>query len=207
MLDHITPPRYRAALHNQTDARFLDGFNINSAQHACMVSKLHLRYNHEIMSKERFQKKFTESSMVIQQRDAKIVALKATLGIAKKESAEVSRLRKRASDLEAAVATKASEVVTLNVQNAELLGKFSALELIREELNGKVSQLTTNYDSLRSEVVGEAKMREEFVSQQDAAVRRFEERVVGLDARITEVKHDMDTDLHPHMLTAIARRR
>ncbi|GKC70900.1 hypothetical protein Tco_1116783, partial [Tanacetum coccineum] len=207
LLDHITPPGYWAALRNQTDARFLDGFNINSAQHACMVSKLRLRYDHEIMSRERFQKKFTKSFVVIQQRDAKIVVLKAKLGITEKESAEVSGLRKRASDLEAAVATKASEVVTLIVQNAELLVKFFALELIREELNGKLSQLTTNYDSLRSEVVGEAKMREEFVSQQDAAAWRFEERVVGLDARITEVKHDMDTDLYPHMLTVISRRR
>ncbi|GJR70397.1 hypothetical protein Tco_0016462 [Tanacetum coccineum] len=187
LLDHITPPGYWAALLNQTDARFLDGFNINSSHHACMVSKLRLRYDHEIMSRKRFQKKFIESSAIIQQRDAKIVALKAKLGIAEKESAEVSGLCKRASDLEAAVATKASKVVTLNVQNAKLLGKFSALELICEELN--------------------VKMGEEFVSQQDEAARRFEERVVGLDARIVEVKHDMDTDLYPHMLTAIAGRR
>ncbi|GKE01051.1 hypothetical protein Tco_1389034, partial [Tanacetum coccineum] len=36
-------------------------------------------YEHEIMSRERFQKKFTESCTVIQQRDAKIAALKAKL--------------------------------------------------------------------------------------------------------------------------------
>ncbi|GJR81383.1 hypothetical protein Tco_0152168 [Tanacetum coccineum] len=67
------------ALRNHTDARFLDCFNVNSAQYICMVSELRLRYEHEIMSRERFQKKFTESCTVIQQRDAKIAALKAKL--------------------------------------------------------------------------------------------------------------------------------
>ncbi|GKE05959.1 hypothetical protein Tco_1397977 [Tanacetum coccineum] len=177
LLDHITLPGYRAALHNQTDAMFLDCFNINSAQHVCMVFELRLRYKHEIMSMERFQKKFTESSAVIQQRDAEIVDLKA------------------------------SEVATLNVQNAELLGKVSALELVRGELDGKVSQLTADCDGLWGEIVGEAKMQEEFVSQQDATARCFDERVVELDAYIADVRRDMDTDLYPHMLTTIVGRR
>nr|GEU74316.1 hypothetical protein [Tanacetum cinerariifolium] len=145
-LDHITSFGYWAALRNQTDAR------------------------------ERFQKRFTESYMVIQQRDAEIVDFKAKLERSEGE-------------------------------NAELLGKVSALELVCEELNGKVSQLTTDCDGLQGEVVGEAKMREEFVCQQDAAACRFDEWAAELDARIVDVRRDMDTDLYPHMLTAIAGRR
>ncbi|GJY57712.1 hypothetical protein Tco_0457604 [Tanacetum coccineum] len=152
LLDHITPPGYRAALRNQTDARFLDCFNINFAQHVCMAFELRLRYEHKTMSIERFQKKFTESSAVIQQRDAEIVDLKARLERAEDEAAK----------------------------NVELLGKVSALELVRGELDGKVSQLTADCDGLWGEVVGEAKMQEE---------------------------RDMDTDLYPHMLTTIAGRR
>nr|GEZ05039.1 hypothetical protein [Tanacetum cinerariifolium] len=38
LLDHITSLGFWVALCNQTDARILDGFNVNSAQHACMVS-------------------------------------------------------------------------------------------------------------------------------------------------------------------------
>nr|GEW59348.1 hypothetical protein [Tanacetum cinerariifolium] len=82
------------------------------------------------------------------------------------------------SDLEAAVAAKASKVTTL-----------------------------ADCDSLRNEVVGEAKMREEFTSQQDAVVRHFDEWITKLDARIADVRRDMDNDLYPHMLTIIAGRR
>ncbi|GKF02503.1 hypothetical protein Tco_0029426, partial [Tanacetum coccineum] len=139
-------------------------------------------------------------------RDAEIIALKARLEIAEKEAAEVTELQKRVFDLEAAIAAKASEVTTLNVQNAELLRRVSALELVHEELNSKVSQVTTDCDGLRSDIAGEVRMRAEFMSQQDAVAQRIDERVAELDARIADVRRDMDTDLYPHMLTAIAGR-
>ncbi|GJR64152.1 hypothetical protein Tco_0010217 [Tanacetum coccineum] len=120
LLDHVTPPGYWAMLRNQHDARFLDSFNINSAQH----------------------------------RDAEVAELKAKLEKSESEATEVEELRKRVSDLEATFAVK----------------------------------------------VGESKIREEFLSHQDAAERCFAE----LDARNADVRRDMDNDLYPHMLTAIA---
>ncbi|GJR68088.1 hypothetical protein Tco_0014153 [Tanacetum coccineum] len=113
LLDHITLPRYWVDLRNQTGARFLNAFNINSAQHVCMVSKLRLR-------------------------DAKIVALKARLERSEKESAELSGLRGRVSKLETEVVAKSEEVAGLNKQNAKLLGKVSALESVREELSNQL---------------------------------------------------------------------
>nr|GEY46117.1 transposase (putative), gypsy type [Tanacetum cinerariifolium] len=40
LLDHVTPPGYRAALHNQHDTAFLNAVNINSAQHATVAIKV-----------------------------------------------------------------------------------------------------------------------------------------------------------------------
>nr|GEW75699.1 hypothetical protein [Tanacetum cinerariifolium] len=148
LLDHVTPPGYWAALRNQGDAGFLDAFNINYAQHICMASELRLHYEHEIMTREKFERKFTDSAAIVQQRDA--------------------------------------EVANLNTQNVGLLEKVSTLELVHEELDGKVSQLIADCDGLRSRVAGEDKMREEFVSQQDAAERRFAEQAAELDARIAD---------------------
>ncbi|GJR94716.1 hypothetical protein Tco_0266890 [Tanacetum coccineum] len=99
---------------------------------------------------------------------------------AEAEAVDVAELRKRVSDLEAVVAMK---------------------------LDGKVAQLTADCDGLRGQVVGEGKMREEFVSQQDATERRFSDQAMKLDAHIADVRRDMDNDLYPHMLTAIAGRR
>ncbi|GJZ87417.1 hypothetical protein Tco_0659027 [Tanacetum coccineum] len=71
----------------------------------------------------------------------------------------------------------------------------------------KVSALELECDGLKNQVVGEDEMREEFTSQQDATERRFNERAAELDARIADVRRDMDNDLYPHMLTAFAGRR
>ncbi|GJW51011.1 hypothetical protein Tco_0092362 [Tanacetum coccineum] len=64
------------------------------------------------------------------------------------EAAEVSELLKRVSDLDIEVATKASEIV---------------------------SKLRVDYEGLQILVSDEAMMREEFMSLQDVAIRRFEE--------------------------------
>ncbi|GJU86846.1 hypothetical protein Tco_1294392 [Tanacetum coccineum] len=136
-----------------------------------------------------------------------IVTLKARLETDEKESAELSGLRGRASELETEVVAKSKEVAGLNKQNAELLGKVSALESVREELSNQVSKLGVDCESLRGEIAGEAKLRDEFASLQDAMARHFEEQSAQLDGGIADVRRDMDTYLYHHMLTAIAGRR
>nr|GEZ95223.1 putative transposase (putative), gypsy type [Tanacetum cinerariifolium] len=184
LLDHVTPPGYLAMLRNQHDVGFLDSFNINSTHHVCMVFELRLRYENEIMMREKYEKKFTDSFAMVQQRDVEVAELKAKLEKSKSEDAEVKGLRQRVFDLEATFFVKVGEAASLTARNAGLLEKVSALKLKR--------------DGLKSQVVVKAKMREEFVSYQDAA---------ELDARIADVRRDMDNDLYPHMLTAIAGRR
>ncbi|GJR09785.1 hypothetical protein Tco_0792437 [Tanacetum coccineum] len=66
--DHVPPPGYWTSLRNLTNAEFLDQFNANSAQHACMVLELRLRYEHEIEMRERFEKKFVMSVAGIKRR-------------------------------------------------------------------------------------------------------------------------------------------
>ncbi|GJS73362.1 hypothetical protein Tco_0706203 [Tanacetum coccineum] len=176
-LDHVTPHGYWVALRNQSNAGFLNSFNINYAQHTSMVSELRLRFEHEIMLREKFEKKFSKSAAIVQQRDTEIADLKAKLGKAESEAAEVVTLSQHVTELEMASAARAIEVVALNERNA------------------------------RGKVAGEMKMREEFKSVQDAAARRLDERVAEMNGRIADVKRDMDDHLYPHMFTAIAGRR
>ncbi|GJZ93902.1 hypothetical protein Tco_0666105, partial [Tanacetum coccineum] len=86
LLDHITPPSYWVMLRNLSPAAFLDGFNINSAQHTCMIFELRLRHEHEIMTREKFQKKFTDNYAVVQQRDEENAALRTRLEKAEREA-------------------------------------------------------------------------------------------------------------------------
>nr|GFB23818.1 hypothetical protein [Tanacetum cinerariifolium] len=77
LVDYVPLPCYWASLYNLSVTDFLDRVNLNSAQHVCMVSELCLRYEHEITVREKFEKKFTDSSKVIQQKDAEIVELRS----------------------------------------------------------------------------------------------------------------------------------
>nr|GEV13101.1 hypothetical protein [Tanacetum cinerariifolium] len=119
-----------------------------------------------------------------------IADIKDQLEKSEAEVAEVIELRKRPSDLEAIVAIKVGELGNFHTENVGLVERVSAKESKR--------------DSLKSQVVGEGKMREEFMLQRDAVEWRFAERTAKLDARIAD---DMDNDLYPHMLTAIASQR
>ncbi|GJY75753.1 hypothetical protein Tco_0480869 [Tanacetum coccineum] len=148
-IDSATALNVYAMLRNQHDAGFLDSFNINSSQHICMVFELCLRYEHEIMIRDKYEKRFTNSVTPVQQRDAEVAELKAKLEKSKFEAAEVDELYKCVSDLEATVVIKVSEASSLTAQNAGLLEKVSALELERNGLKGQV--------------VDKSKMREEFI--------------------------------------------
>nr|GEU34592.1 transposase (putative), gypsy type [Tanacetum cinerariifolium] len=47
--------------------------------HVCMISELRLRYEHDIMTRKKIEKKFTDSVAIVQQRDTEIADLKARL--------------------------------------------------------------------------------------------------------------------------------
>nr|GEV86029.1 hypothetical protein [Tanacetum cinerariifolium] len=146
-------------------------------------------------------------TLLFAQRDAKIAALMARLEKVEREAAEVVSLCGRVSEMKAGVAVKSQEVETLGKQNAELLSKVSILESKRGELNKHVIKLGGTCERLRKEVVDEAKLREEFMSFQVAEAHRFEQKSVELDARIVDVRRDIDNDLYPHMFIMMAGRR
>ncbi|GJU70630.1 hypothetical protein Tco_1262035 [Tanacetum coccineum] len=144
-IDHTPPPGYWAYIRNLSDAEFLNRLNANSDQHMCMMYELCVRYENEITIRERFEKKFVKSSETIQQKDAEIATLRYKLEKAEGEATYVVVLRRRVSELKTEGAAKAEDLASLSVHNVELLGK-----------------------GLRDEIAGEAKMRVEFMSIQDA---------------------------------------
>ncbi|GJT78804.1 hypothetical protein Tco_1045529 [Tanacetum coccineum] len=171
LLDHVTPPSYWVALRNQSNACFLDAFNINSAQHTCMLSELCLRYEHKVVTKEKFQKKFTDNYVVVQQRDAEIAALRSRLEEVEREAAKFVALRSYVSELEVGMAVKFEEVNTLSKHNVELLSKASTFESEHGQLNRHIIKLWVDYERLRSEMS------------------------TKIDARIADVRRDMDNNL------------
>nr|GEY72199.1 hypothetical protein [Tanacetum cinerariifolium] len=140
------------------------------------------------------------------QHTCMVSELRLRLERAEHEAVEAVSLHGRVSEMKAG-AVISKEVETLGKQNAELLSKVFAIESEREELNRHVIKLGDDCERLRKEVVGEAKLREEFKSFQDVEACRFEQKSAELDSRIADVRRDMDNDLYPHMFTTIDERR
>ncbi|GJX73289.1 hypothetical protein Tco_0311884 [Tanacetum coccineum] len=207
LMDHVPLSGYWASLRNLSDADFLDRVNLSSTQHVYMVFELRLRYEHEITVREKFKKKFTDSSEVIQRKDAKIVELRSKLEKADGEAADVVEVRRKVSELEDAATARTEELVGHSVQNAELLGLVSGLESVRDSLKEKVTQPETECGNLQGHVEGEAKLKGRFMAVHDDAVRCLADLSSALDARLFELSYQVDSELCPHMLTAVVGRR
>nr|GEX00557.1 putative reverse transcriptase domain-containing protein [Tanacetum cinerariifolium] len=102
--------------------------------------------------------------------------------------------KKSSQEAKMAVA-RFEEVNNLNKHNAELLGKVSALESVRIELNKHIIKLGADCKSLQNEVAGEAKLREELKSFQDAKARHSKEKwVLSHDLRLAVMKCAQSTE-------------
>ncbi|GKC36702.1 hypothetical protein Tco_1049086 [Tanacetum coccineum] len=97
-----------------------------------------------------------------------------------------------------------AEIVDLNTRLEKSEAEVDEVIELRKRVSDLEATVAVKHDGLKNQVVGEGKMREEFALQQDAAERRFVERASELDARIADVRRDMDNDLYLNMLTAIA---
>ncbi|GJZ42310.1 hypothetical protein Tco_0589196 [Tanacetum coccineum] len=54
---------------------------------------------------------------------------------------------------------------------------------------------------------GETNLKDQFVAMQDIEIQRLKKRSSDLDARLSKLSYQVDSDLYPHLLTAIVRRR
>ncbi|GKE41355.1 hypothetical protein Tco_1468639, partial [Tanacetum coccineum] len=60
---------------------------------------------------------------------------------------------------------------------------------------------------IKVEELGETNLKDQFVAMQDIKIQRLKKRSSYLDARLSKLSYQVDSDIYPHMLTAIVRRR
>ncbi|GKF18991.1 hypothetical protein Tco_0063909, partial [Tanacetum coccineum] len=138
----------------------------------------------------------------LNQRDTEIANLKLRLERLEGKAAEVGKFCGQVSRLEAAAAAKAEQFVGLSVQNAKLPGKVSGFDSVRDGLKEKVAQLESECECLRGKVEGEAKLKEQFLA--DVEIQRLAKRGLDLDAHLSKLSYQVDSELYPHMLTDVA---
>ncbi|GKC34530.1 hypothetical protein Tco_1046914 [Tanacetum coccineum] len=118
----------------------------------------------------------------LDEKDVEIAKLRSRLEKTEGETADAVEICKRVSELEAAVTTRTEELAGLSVLNAELSRQVVGLESACDSLNNKVVEL-------------------------EAERGRLRDQVEALDARLSKLSYQVDSELYPHMLTAVASHR
>ncbi|GJV17540.1 hypothetical protein Tco_1362863 [Tanacetum coccineum] len=128
LVDQLAPPLLFSQLRSMDYEQLFVEFNVGVARQTCLGVEVRMRLEHKIRGRKRFEGKCAIQDGWLKERDAEIASLKARLSLKEDEVAEAIRLRGQVAVVEAAEATRASELNGLKERNAVLEGQVAALE-------------------------------------------------------------------------------
>nr|GEV51184.1 transposase (putative), gypsy type [Tanacetum cinerariifolium] len=185
-----------------------------AARQTCLSSMVRLRLEHELRGRRKFKDKCAMQAGWLKERDVNITNLKAQLSLKEAKAAEAICLRGQIATVEAAKATRASELEGLKEQNAALDGqaaalestvlscdelsiKASSLEFQKDKLVYQVSKLEDTCSELRDEVSGYKLFKEQIEVVHDVQVKVLSDRVAELDANLMRMALHLDEEFYP----------
>ncbi|GJW01483.1 hypothetical protein Tco_1556734 [Tanacetum coccineum] len=123
MTDHLAPPALFTQLHAMDYDQLYFEFNIGAARQVCLGAEVRMRAEHTLERKGELEDKCAEQTTLLSEKDAKIAHLKSLLSLKEAEAAEAISLRRQLSEVEAADATKSTELRDLKEKNFALEGE------------------------------------------------------------------------------------
>ncbi|GKD85587.1 hypothetical protein Tco_1356741 [Tanacetum coccineum] len=179
-------------------------------------------YDHLIAKeRKRFKRRCPKQVDLLKETDVEIANLKAQLSLKEVDATEPIRLRSQVATLEFVAITKDTELASLNAQTTKLTQDLSSLQLSCDELSIKAASLESQRDGLtdrvsllkttcfglRDQVSCYELFKEQCKAIQDAQLKEFSDRVIGLDSEIMSLALHLDEEFYPRFLTTIAGRR
>ncbi|GKA96468.1 hypothetical protein Tco_0818563 [Tanacetum coccineum] len=168
----------------KTSISLVKEFNVGASRHAAMNSELRVRYEQALRLKRKFKNKYVKSYDLVQERYVKVTSLKTQLEV---REAEAASLRTQLELKEA----EAAEAIRLRCQVYDL--EAAAMLKVDESATLGVRN---------AKLMGEEKLRKDFEADHDEKTKCIRDLAAQYSISI-----DMDKDLFPSMLTAIAGRR
>nr|GEY44922.1 hypothetical protein [Tanacetum cinerariifolium] len=117
------------------------------------------------------------------------------------------RFKQEAKLLKNALEAKTDMKKTTDAKNAELRKELENLRALFSDLQVSNDRLSQQVSTLQAQVTGEEKLKAVFEEFKKYENDRVEKRCAKIDARLDVLSIDIDEELYPHMLTAIAGRR
>ncbi|GKA26085.1 hypothetical protein Tco_0712194 [Tanacetum coccineum] len=184
-----------------------DLYNMNLAWQVAMGSQLRLRFEQEARLLKKARAKIARRDQRIQVREEEMKKLDQEIQSLRVMESEVHGLRNRTQNLETLLEAEVDMKKAAEAKNAELTKELESLRVQFSDLQVNNDQLSQQVSHLQAQVTGEERIKaafEEFKKYED---NKVEQRCAEMDARLDKLSVDIDEELYPHMLMAIAGRR
>ncbi|GJQ96669.1 hypothetical protein Tco_0007808 [Tanacetum coccineum] len=234
-VDHLAPPALFSHIREIDYHHLFTGFNVGTARQACLNAEVRMRTEYCLCERKRLESECKSQADLLKAKDVEIENLKAQLLLKEAEAAKAIRLRVQVSATEAAKKVHAGEIDALKQKNSvlenerdslngkitELQSLISAKDLELKDVNvvassfksqndGLVDQvhaLETTCSSLRDQVSGYERLKEQIEEFQDAQMNIVNDKVAKLDADLLEMALHLEEKFYPHLLTTIFGQR
>ncbi|GJS62272.1 hypothetical protein Tco_0657056 [Tanacetum coccineum] len=174
------------------------------ARQVAMGSQLRLRFKQDARLLKKARAKIARRDQRIQVREEEMKKLDQEIQSLRVVESEVHGLRNRTQNLETLLEAGEDIKKAAKAKNAELTKELEILRVQFSDLQVNNDQLSQQVSHLQAQVTGEERIKvafEEFKKYED---NKVEQRCAEMDARQDKLSVDIDEDLYPHMLTAIA---
>ncbi|GKD59024.1 hypothetical protein Tco_1296533 [Tanacetum coccineum] len=206
MVDHTVPPGYFSELRHLPNIEFLAQYNVNLARQVALGSQLKLRFEQEVRLLKKARAQVARRNERIQVREEEIKRLGEEVESLKVVEAEVHGLRNQTKNLETLLEAEVDMKKATKAKNAELAKELESLRAKFSNLQLNNNQLSQQVSTLQAQVTGEERIKVVFKEFKKYEDNKVEQRCAEMDARPDKISVDIDEELYPHMLTAIAGR-
>ncbi|GKA90499.1 hypothetical protein Tco_0812369 [Tanacetum coccineum] len=189
VVDQLTPPGLFSQLRGMDYDQLFVEFNVGAVGQTCLGAEVRMRSEHNLRERKRFERKCVRQADLLKEKDAEITDLKTQLSLKEANTTEAIHLCSQVFVVEAAKATRVSELNSLMERNMALDKEKNILEGI------KAASLKSKRDGL----VGQ-------VSSLEATCSRLQDQVLGYELFKEQSLH-LDEEFYPRFLITIASRR
>ncbi|GKC58265.1 hypothetical protein Tco_1085863, partial [Tanacetum coccineum] len=128
MVDHLAPPGFFSQLRAMDYEQLLAEYSVGVARQACFSAELRMRLEHELRGRQKLEERYAQQVDRLKEEDVEIAGLRAQLSLKEAKAAEAIHLRGQITAVEAAEATRITELNDLREKNVSLEGQVVTLK-------------------------------------------------------------------------------
>ncbi|GKA58327.1 hypothetical protein Tco_0757515 [Tanacetum coccineum] len=210
-IDHLAPPVLFSQICEMDYHHLFTEFNVGTARQACLNAEVRMRTKDYLSERKRLESECEKQADFLKDIDVEVENLKAQLLLKETEAAETACLRAQVFAAKATEKILTDEIDALKQRNdLEVKDLNVVVSSLRSQNDGLVDQvhaLETTCSSLRGQVSGYERLKEQIEEFQVAQMNMINDNVAKLDVDLLEMALHLEEKFYPHPFNTISGRR